>query len=224
MTGEQADHPRGRDRDGAARRADPRHDVLAGVGGTGPRRPAGQLDPAGRRVPDRPRQDHRRRRDDGPRRQREAKGRRKGPLLPPLPAARARSAHRRLLDHGPLPGWARSVAERLPDRVEHQPEHRAGHDVRQAQGHDDPGQRPAPDAPARCPASRLERARRQVRSGSRDRAEDGPRPRRRVEPDLRPEPDRGQLRGSVEAEVRLSAPPEPRRGRPLHARARRSRS
>ena len=133
---------------------DRRDDLLAGLGRERARRPAGQLDPARRRVQGQAREDLRRRRADGARGQRQAQGRRADALLPPLPPARARGAHRRLLDPGALAGGARALGERLPDRVEHEPEHGRRHDARQAEGHDGQGQRPPPDAAPRRAAGR----------------------------------------------------------------------
>ena len=68
-----------------------------------------------------------------------------------LPAARARGAHRRLLDPGALARGARVVGERLPDGLEHEPQHGPRHDARQAEGNDGQGQRPRT---SRCGPSR----------------------------------------------------------------------
>ena len=55
---------------------------------------------------------------------RKKRRRRPDALLPPLPAARALRAHRRLLDPVALPLRARGLGERLPDRLEREPPHR----------------------------------------------------------------------------------------------------
>ena len=109
----------------AARRARRRDDVLAGVGG---RRPAGpKQDNAIQRVVQftiAARPHPRRRRQDDLRRQPQAEEERPDALLPPLSATQARRADDRLLDRVALAGRARGVDERLPHRLEHEPEQR----------------------------------------------------------------------------------------------------
>ena len=63
-------------------------------------------------------------------------------------------------------------------------------------------------------AGRPERARRQVRRCGGHRAAHGPCARQRLEPDLRPEPDRGPVQPGGEAQVRLPALRQPGRGTP----------
>jgi hypothetical protein len=92
-------------------------DVLAGVGGAGARRPAGERDPARCAVHDRAREDLRARRKDAVRDEQGADGERADALLPPLPD-RGLAAH--------VVGYStqvrsragpRAVDERLPHRA-----------------------------------------------------------------------------------------------------------
>ena len=118
-TGEQADHPGRRARDGPPDRADRRDDVLADVGPPGARRAPGQRDPARGPVRDQARPDPLAL--PGARAQQGAPRRRTHVLLPPLPAGTARRARRRLLDRRPVAHGARAVAEPHPDRLGPQP-------------------------------------------------------------------------------------------------------
>ncbi len=111
--GERADEPS--DRPSHVRLARPRRrarrhdDVLADLGGARPGRPAGQRHQARGRVLGRPRQDRLDVALQADRRERQARGRAEDALLPPLPAARARSPRRRLLDGRPLSNRASSA-------------------------------------------------------------------------------------------------------------------
>ena len=216
---EQADHAARAHRRRHDRRPRRRDDVLAGVGGGRPRRPAGQPDRAGRAVHDRPWRDPRQRGHLGD----EPAGEEGRPhvLLPRLPAARARRPRRRLLDAGALPHGSRALDERLPDRPEREPLDRARDLRRQGEGRDDPGQRAPADARPAGAAGRPERARPPLRRGRRARAADREGAGDVLLADVRPESRREELRPGDERHRRVQAArcaAEPRHRRPLRPR------
>src|SRR6185295_7552599 len=105
--------PRRLDGDGAHRRADRRHHLLADLGATGARVAPGQRDPARRGVPGATRPDPRAGARAGQEPDREAEW--PEALLPPLPAGSAGDTRGRLLDGLARPRRAGEVAERRPD-------------------------------------------------------------------------------------------------------------
>ncbi len=194
-----------------------------GVGG--PLGAAGQRDPAGGAVHDRPRPDLRLERQDGACREHPQEDRRPDALLPPLPDERARLAGGRLLDPEPLAHRRRAGREQLPDGVERRHRHDPRHGRQPAERDDDQGQQPGADDPRRRAEARREPACREVRRGRRHEPEDRSRLRDGLDARVQPEP--GRAAGRVREDLRDQEPvparaggaaPEPRDAGPVPAR------